>query len=309
MNVAKSKTAADLGKTGIRFVVTIVGLLLLRGLAGALLMLKSAGAIGGTLLTPLVLVNVVVDTLILIALVRFGLAVSRALRGSYPNMPDLSTAALMGFVLIVLVLAYNIYELPTACVTFSAQSTSSPDAATAEAIRQAWQQLGQGNFANQLGTGAGDLLAAYQKVAVVRLRQSPDVYGWFFLVLSLIPIAAIVVIASRNLDAISELLFLKATSATAGFERSNVNEPSVASAVPNGTLSAEDMNQLARLKWLLDQGAITPSDFEARKRNLLHRPASADEPAEIQRLKQLRDMGVFTQSEYEMQVRQFLARC
>jgi zinc-ribbon domain len=63
---------------------------------------------------------------------------------------------------------------------------------------------------------SGSTLEAYQKVAVASLRQPPDLYGWIFLILSVLPVVGIVILGSRNLDRITELLFHKARVAAAG---------------------------------------------------------------------------------------------
>ena len=69
--MTNSTLGAELGKKGIRFALTVVGLLLLKALFAALPMLKNTSAIGNTFLSPLVLVNAAADTLILLAVIAF----------------------------------------------------------------------------------------------------------------------------------------------------------------------------------------------------------------------------------------------
>ncbi|MGA2271129.1 MAG: SHOCT domain-containing protein [Bryobacteraceae bacterium] len=324
MSNADSSVGAELGKKGIRFTVTIVGLLLLKSLVGALPMLRNAPAIGSTFLSPLVLANAIVNTLILIAIISFGLAVSRALRVSYPRVPDLSSAVLLAVVFLAVVIAYSVCQLPVACVVISPQDAFAPQTGGAPGdfsgpLGDMVRQLG-GGMSGQLGeilkNSPGATLEAYQKLAVAKLRQPPDLYGWIFLVLSIVPVVGIVVLGSRNLDAISDLLFHKAKAATAGLQPSNEGRGSEAHrgsagtpGVPGGReLSSEDMDKLVRLKALLDQGAIAQADFDAQKKRLLQEPIVAEEPAELQRLKQLLDAGALTKEEYEAQKQRFLAR-
>jgi hypothetical protein len=192
-------------------------------------MLKNATAFGNTFLSPIVLSNAIVDTLILVALLTFGVGASRILRQSYPRVPDLSTATFLATILLILVLAYNLFELPIACIVISPQDAFTADAAKAAQIGA---QLGVGDMFNQIATGmsaqlaqtlknvSGDTLAAYQRLAVFKLRQSPDIYGWIFLLLSAMPVVGIVVLGSRNLDRISEMVFHKAREATTGVQQS-----------------------------------------------------------------------------------------
>lgn len=223
--------AEEFGKKGVRFTVTLIGLLLLRGLLSVLPMLKNATAIGNTFLSPIVLSDAIVDTLILASLLTFGFTVSRILRESYPRVADLSTATLFGIVLLILVLAYNLFELPIACVVVSPQDAFTADAANAARAALVGAQLSVGDMFNQIANGmsaqltqalrnvSGDTLAAYQRLAVFKLRQSPDIYGWTFLLLSAIPVVGIVILGSRNLDRISELFLHKAREATTGVQQ------------------------------------------------------------------------------------------
>jgi hypothetical protein len=313
-----------LGEKGIRFAVTILGLLILKAVVGALPMIKNASPMDDTLLSPAVLATAIVNTLIMLAILGFGLTVSRTFRRFYPRIPDLATAVLLLTVLLVLVLAYNLYEMPLASVLTSPQDlttlggSGSVDAYRAQLdpqLRNFVQQAFTGTLTPELiKNAAPSLWQAYQGLAVLKMRQSPDLYGWIFLLLAAIPTVGIVVIGSRNLDAISGLLFRKAR--TAGLPPGASNSGPYlhrSTAGPDGgqpgkELSSEDMDKLIRLKTLVDKGAITQADFDAQKRMILQGPVAPEEPAELQRLKQLLDAGALTQEEYDVQKQRILSR-
>ncbi len=329
MTDPSSSLGSQLGKKAIRFAVAILGLLLLKAVVDALPMLKSASLIDGTLLSPVVLANAIINTLIMVVIFGFGLAVSRDLRRFYPNVPDLGQAVLLLAVLLVLVLAYNLYELPLACTLYSPQDLVSGGPAGGVTGGIDWAQLGAqfGSAVQQFANGqvpqsvkeaATSVWQAYGRLAVAKLRQPPDLYGWIFLILAAIPVVGLVVIGSRNLDAISDHIFRKASTVGAGSQpnasgssaASHVQQRMSATAGAGGSkeLSSEDMDKLIRLKTLLDQGAITQADFDTQKRIILQGPVAQEEPAELQRLKQLLDSGALTQEEYDVQKQRFLAR-
>jgi hypothetical protein len=327
MTDSSSSLGSQLGKKAIRFAVAILGLLLLKAVVDALPMLKSASLIDGTLLSPVVLANVIVDTLIMVVIFGFGLAVSRDLRRFYPSVPDLGQTVLLLAVLLVLVLAYNLYEVPLACILVS--PTDLWNSGTGSVPSDVWGQVGvdirgmmqqlANGISPQLAEAAkGPALAGLQKLAIAKMRQPTDLYGWIFLILAAIPVVGLVVIGSRNLDAISDHLFRKASTVGAGPQPkasgssavSHMQRRMAATLGGGGSkeLSSEDMDKLIRLKTLLDQGAITQADFDAQKRMILQEPLAQEEPAELQRLKQLLDAGALTQEEYDVQKQRFLAR-
>jgi hypothetical protein len=321
---SSSSLGSQLGKKAIRFAVAILGLLLLKAVVDALPMLKNASLIDGTLLSPVVLANAIVDTLMMAVIFGFGLAVSRDLRRFYPSVPDLGQAVLLLAILFVLVLAYNLYEVPLACTLIS--PTDLWTFGTGSAPPDVWGQLGVDirGMAQQLANGIspqladaakGPMVAGLQKLAVAKMRQPTDFYGWIFLILAAIPVVSLVVIGSRNLDAISDHLFRKASTVGAASQPDISGTGShaprrMAAAAGGGSreLSSEDMDKLIRLKALLDQGAITQADFDAQKKMILQEPVAQEEPAELQRLKQLLDAGALTREEYEVQKQRFLAR-
>ncbi|MGD0872121.1 MAG: SHOCT domain-containing protein [Bryobacteraceae bacterium] len=290
MTDSSSSFGSRLGKKAMRVVVAIVGLLLLRAVLSSLPMLKNASYIGGTFLTPGVLANAIIDTLILAAIFGFGLGASGELRQFYPKSPHLGQAVLLLVVLLVLVLAYYLYELPIACVLISPQSVNVAAGTTADTL-DTW-------------------LKPY-------MLQNHTLYTWIFLLLAAIPVAGLVLIGARNLEAVSDLLFHKATSVGAGQghepeppsagPRMQATMPAAAGTGAGADLSPESMEKLMRLKTLLDQHAITQADFDAQKRAILQGTPAQQEPAELQRLKQLLNAGVLTQEEYDSQRKGFMA--
>ncbi len=325
MTYSESSFGPQLGKKTIRFVVAVVGLLILKAVVGALPMVKHASIIDGTLLSPALVATAIVDTLILAAIAGFGAAVGRDLGRRYPHAPDAARAVSLLAVFAVVVLAYRVYQLPLACLLNSPQDLTSLGSAAGADYSQIGGVLG--DLARQVMSGAtaqltdeiknstGTILLSFQKMAVYKMRQSPDVYGLVFLALAAIPVVGLVVIGSRNLDGISDGLFRGARAVSAG------PRPNPASAGSGGQrrtgataggghreLSPEDMDKLIRLKTLLDQGAITQADFDAQKRIILREPLPPEEPIELQRLKQLLDAGALTQDEYDVQKQSFLSR-
>jgi hypothetical protein len=305
---------SQLGRKAIRFAVAAFGLLLLKMLVDALPMLQSISPVGDTLLSPLVVANAVVDTLILAAIVSFGLAASREFGRLWPGVPDVRHVMLLLTALTVLVLAYNEYELPLACTLISPEDLVRQDGSAAAdlspvggAMGIALQQLASGMAAQLFGLSKSSpesVLLADQKLAVARMRHPRDLYGWIFLVLAMPPVIGLVVIGSRNLDAISQQALRLAGTVASGL-RSILVVPDRGRA--NKTLSPEDMDKLMRLKASLDQGTITQADFYTQKKIILPEPLPHREPIEFQRLNQLLDAGILTQEEFETQKQRFLA--
>jgi hypothetical protein len=193
----------QIGEKALRSGVGVVGLLIIRAVASALPMLKNAGPIwqastqdlqaeaqkmwgaaiqaaltqGNTgaveelqrkataawqqaaqfaTITPLTVVNAVIDTVVFIILLRFSFQINATLRNRYTKFPALGQMLNMVFVTVVVALAYNSY---------------------------------QGIAYPLLGLDYGQL------------------YGWIFLFLALAPLVAIAVLVSKNMDAISGLVF------------------------------------------------------------------------------------------------------
>lgn len=320
MTQGKSILDREFGKRVIRVALAIVGLLILRAVLGALPMVKNASSIGGSLLTPLVLAQAIVDTVIFVLILRFGVGLGSAIQANYTRLPDLGKIVSLAFVALVLVLAYNSYQTVTACLVESASDTlkgvSGPQGCPAgvdEATCKMFvdiQNASRSITERGIPSLPGSLLAGYQEIAVLAFRQSPDIYGWTFLILIAIPVVYIVVLISRNLDALTEMVFHAATSspkpvaADYGVAASSRGpHPAVGGAGPGDALE-----KLGKLKALLDAGVISWDDFEGQKLVILRGFQPGAEPEELRKLKMLLDAGALTQEEYDVQKQRFLAR-
>jgi ribosomal protein L40E len=222
----------EFGKRAVRFALTVVGLLILRAVLDVLPMLSKASAIGDSLVSPLVIANAVVDTMIFLALLRFGVSIGRSIRASFVRFPDLGNIVSLAFVVIVLLLAYKQYETLTACIVITPADFAKvgQSGTPLENLDQLLRGLGNlfGTIVNTpVKVATGDTLVAFQRVAVALFRQPPDLYGWIFLVLIAIPVVGIVVLVWRNMDTITSLV-MQSGSALAG-------APSVGAAVQCGS--------------------------------------------------------------------------
>jgi putative membrane protein len=85
---------------------------------------------------------------------------------------------------------------------------------------------------------------------------------------------------------------------------------SLGTVVRGPATGAVDLDQLAKLKGLLDSGAITKDEYEAQKNRILHpgMPQPSGIEDELRKLKSLYDSGAITQAEYEDQKRKALSR-
>ena len=124
MAQAQSLLGAEFGKKAIRLVITVVGLLVLRAVLGALPMLNNASAIGSSLMSPLVMADALVDTLILVVLSRFGLVIGRSVGENSTRFPDVGKIISLATLVVVLLIAYHQYETPTACLLVSPSDLS-----------------------------------------------------------------------------------------------------------------------------------------------------------------------------------------
>ncbi len=309
----------DFAKRSVRFVLAVVGLLILRAITGALPMLKNAPAIGDSLISPLVIVQAVVETIILAVILGFGLGVGRLLSQNYARFPDLGKMISLATVAPVLLVAYKVYQVPTACLTEARSDLAHVGSVNAPgALQQMLQSLGiRGALeaAAQMvqqnprigGDGGATLLTTYQQVAVLALRQPPDLYGWTFLLLIAFPIVGIVVLVARNLDSLTEIVFHSAAvslkSAPAG-GGPVAGDAVIGTGGGNGSPVAA-VEKLAKLKTLVDAGAISDEDFTAQKSAILQR-VRATESEGLRRLKALVDSGALTGEEYAVQKQYFL---
>lgn len=212
MTQAQSIFGPEFGKKAVRLVITVVGLLVLRAVLGALPMLNNASAIGSSLMSPLVIADAVVDILLLSVLLRFGLAMGRSVGERSTRFSDVGKIISLATLVMVLLIAYRQFETPTACLVvapadLSKAGQTAQTAANLDQFMQGLSQMLQGVAKTEVNMASGTTLAAFQRVAVVVLRQPPDIYGWTFLILIAIPVVGIVVFVSRNLDAFTEALF------------------------------------------------------------------------------------------------------
>jgi hypothetical protein len=319
MAQAPSILGPNAGKRAVRLVVTVGSLLILRAILDALPMLKNASALDDTLLSPLVITKAVVDTLIFAVVLRFGVGVGRSIHQNSRRLPDLGRIASLTTLAIILGIAYAAYKVPVACIVFSPTDVLSFDAAQIGAgeatqkfgfdwsrIQDAYRQFA----GQQIKMLTGDNLSAFQQLAAVRLTQSPDIYGWVFLVFVAVPVVGIVVLTSRNLDTLTEVVFHAVAASPGPVQGQGVG--SAASSPQAGTAEAPSIrdvgDKLTKLKALLDSGLISKEDFDGQKKVLLEGSSHVAETEELRKLKALLDAGALTQEEYNDQKRRFLAR-
>jgi hypothetical protein len=321
MAQGQSIVGPDFGKRVIRVALGVVGLLVLRAILGALPMLKNASAIGNTFLTPLVVANAVVDSVIFFLILSFGLGLGRTIQANYTRLPDLGRMISLATVALVLLFAYGSYQTVVACLVESPEDTlkalTVSQKVTGENVGEviqsfvnAFQGLAKDAMEQNIKTLAGNALAGYQAAAVLALRQPPDAYGWTFLILIAIPVIGIVVLVSRNLDTITDMVF-HAAAATArpagGGYGPSVPPPGVG---PAGEAAApgDVIEKLAKLKALLDAGVISREEFDGQKTAILGGSPATPEPEELRGLRSLFEAGALTEEEYEAQKRRILAK-
>ena len=318
MAQGRSMLGPDFGKRVIRVALAIVGLLVLRAILGALPMVKNASAIGDTFLTPLVLANAVVDTVIFLLILSFGVGLGRTMQANYTRLPDLGKMISLATVAVVLLLAYGSYQTVVACLVESPSDITK--ALTGAAGGGVQSLLGQfGNMIQGLEnsvmeqaikTAPGYALAGYQAAAVLALKQPPDIYGWTFLILIAIPVIGIVVLVSRNLDTITDMVFHAATARprpTGSGSGAGVRPPGAGPA-GDGAGPGDVIEKLAKLKALLDAGVISREEFDGQKTAILGGSPASAEPEELRKLRSLFESGALTKEEYEAQKRRILAK-
>jgi hypothetical protein len=304
--------AQNTWKKVIRFVINSLGLLILRAILGALPMLKNASAFGDSLMSPLVLAYAIVDTVLLLVVLDFGITLARDIQNKYEHIPELKKLISLATIVLVLLFAYKVYTLPTACLVVQPTdlinlSHSGTPTAFGDFIRTWSQTLSQMN-ATAMQNAGGDALASYQQLAVAVLQRPPSIYGWTFLTLIALPTVGIVTLISRNLETFSELLShtgaaLVTTARPSGTPAgANVRSEGQRGAAAGESMSTREvMEKLTRLKSLWDSGIISKDDFENQKTRVLGRPISNSKPAEsddFQKLKSLLDSGALNEEEY-----------
>ncbi len=211
MSQPQSVFGSEFGKKAIRVAITVVGLLILRAILGALPMLANASAIGSSLVTPLVIADAIVDTLLLVVLLQFGVATGRSLGEKSTRFPDVGRIISLATLVVVLLIAYRQYETPVACLLVSPADLTklgqTAQSVNLDQIAPGFSQMLQGIARAEVKMVTGTTLAAFQSAAVMVLRQPPDIYGWAFLILIAIPVVGIVVLVYRNLDGFTEAIF------------------------------------------------------------------------------------------------------
>jgi Short C-terminal domain len=314
--------AQSVWKKLVRFVLTALGLLFLRAILGSLPILKNAAAFGDSFMTPLVLAYMIVDTVILLIVLDFGILLARDLQARYEHIPDLSKLISVATILLVLLFAYRVYEVPTACLVVQrtdllslGQNQSSAPGSFGDFIR-AWNQMVGQVSETAMQNATGDALVRYQQLAVALLRRPPDIYGWTFLVLITVPAIGTVALASRHLNTFTELLSHAGTGmgrtaqGPGAFARPGASAAAESVSVASESMSPTDViEKLLKLKSLLDSGVISKDDFDNQKIKLLRRTVSHSkpvEPEEFQLLKSLLDSGALTQEEYKAQKERLL---
>jgi hypothetical protein len=319
--------ASRAAKLALKAGLSIVALLLLRGIIGSLPVLKNSATIsesllGDSLLSPLVLADAIIDSVILVVLLAFGLRLAHMVRDSAARLAFLGNVLTQLTLFGALVFAYKIYELPAACffigrtdlVNLNAPRTSPPSGAYGEFLH-AWGQLISQVNAAAIQNASGESLGAYQRLAVALFRRTPDYYGWAFFILIVIPIARLVPLVYHNLDTMTDLLSHGAAAlggvvapvsgesgeAVAGVHSNVVVNASRGASMPLNQI----LEKLEKLKSLLDIGAISSADFASEKEKVLSTPLMrSDQTADAEhflRLKTLFESGALTEAEYEAQ--------
>lgn len=110
MVVARVSLASQVLRKVIGVVIAVIGLLIVRGIVGALPMLKNAPSIGNSGVTPLMIAQAILSTLIFIALLRFGAGMSAVLRAGYLAFPESGAILNLAVIAAVVAWAYGSYS-------------------------------------------------------------------------------------------------------------------------------------------------------------------------------------------------------
>ncbi len=317
MEQPATNAAADLGtslrKEFARAAVYSLFLLILRGVIGSLPFLKNAAFIGDTLLSPLVLVNVAIDTVFLAVLLSFGLTAGRRIHQSGAQFADIGKIISLTTVVLVIVLAYRIYELPAACafisqsdlINLSTIAPQSQDAGGFGDFIRLWGQMLNQVSAASLQNATGPVLIQYQRLALAMFHRSPDWYAWLFLILTVIPIISLAPLVFRNLGSLSELLshgVLTLQTAAIPGASATASAASPATRSPAAVPLRDDIERLKTLKSVQEAGAISHEDFAIQKQRIIA-SAMADgsgkpEAGDFLRLKEFYDTSILSLDEY-----------
>ena len=245
-------------------------------------MLAKASPIGNWLMSPLVIADAVVDTLLLLVLLRFGLRLGRSVAANSTRFPDVGKIISLATLAVILLIAYGQYETPTACLFFSPSDLSKAgqtlSSINLDQLAPGLAQMMQGIAKAEVNMATGATLVAFQKAAVVVLRQSPDIYGWTFLILIALPVVGIAVLISHNLDGFTEAVFHAASAS------SLISQSERASAGSAGALTDEcgscrqPMPAIAKFCQHCGAPFSAPTVISSA-RKLCQTPGGADNPA------------------------------
>jgi len=100
----------EVARKVVKLIMAVVGLGVIRGILGALPMLKNAAPLGETLVTPLILSKAIADTLILVALMAFGIRVGTLFHRWYARAPAIGTSIILVTSTLVAIIAYAAYD-------------------------------------------------------------------------------------------------------------------------------------------------------------------------------------------------------
>src|SRR6185437_7049575 len=116
MQPPPSYSDPNVGKKPLLFAANLLGLVILRAILCSIPIVKNASPFGDSLMTPLLLSYVIVDTVMLAVIVDFGTMLARYVQARYESIPDLRKVTLLATAFLGLAIAYRIYEMPTACL-------------------------------------------------------------------------------------------------------------------------------------------------------------------------------------------------
>jgi hypothetical protein len=304
----------NVGRKPLLFAANLLGLVILRLILGSIPTIRNASQFGDSLMTPLLLSYVIVDTVTLVVIVDFGVTLARYAQAKYQGVLELGKVIFLATAFLGLAIAYRIYEMPLAClVVRQTMLLSSVQSSTGPGLTK---RSTEKSSAITLQTASGDALVRYQHLAVLWFRRSPDIYGWVFLILIASPVTGMVVLVSRNPQRFKNLLseavstlrgsnnYSKLVSVANAFGKTQ----SAWKTIP-GVSRREMLEKVEKLKSVWDSAVISKQEFEIQKKRILDQGTSDLKSAELQdfrTLKALFDSGALTQAEYEFQKDRFL---
>lgn len=238
MATPSSPVGTEIGKKIVALVITVVILLIVHQIAASLPMLRHAPPLGGTSLFPLALTLAIIDTLIFVALVQFGIGVAALVYTATPTFPESGRLVLLAVLTLVALLAYHGYDgvLPPLLGSRTGESIADPAfggqlipiAKAYHAAEQSWKSSLVPNTATQRYVPFSIHMHTMQLDGQTYLITDPQngrLYDLIFLILIAAPIVGIVVIVFRNMDAITNLVFRAGQAAVAAPGTSGVPPP------------------------------------------------------------------------------------